>query len=89
MLLKNGAEFINVDEGFACVCLCACEAAAESVTKLHRRQECRQRLGVSGLQVGHDLRVIHRMFGAMFHKLDEVVFSKEQSTKGLNWLGLK
>ncbi len=70
MLFKNGAEFINVDEGFASVGLGSCEAAAQSVTKLHRRQEGRQGLRVSALEVGHDLGMVLRVFGAMFHKLD-------------------
>lgn len=49
VLFKNGAEFVNVDEGFPRVGLGPCEAAAQSVSKLHRRQEGRQGLRVSGL----------------------------------------
>lgn len=70
VLFKNGAEFVNVDKGFSCVCLGPCEAATQSVSELHRWQEGRQGLRVSVLQVGHDLRMILRVFGAMFHKLD-------------------
>lgn len=73
VLFENCAKFINVDKGFSCVGLGPCEAATQSVSELHRRQEGRQGLGVSVLQVGHDLRMILRVFGAMFHKLDEGV----------------
>lgn len=91
VLLKNGAEFVNVDEGFPRVGLGPCEAAAQSVSKLHRRQEGRQGLRVSGLQVSHDFRMILRVFGAMFHKLDygTIWLDWKWDKKGIISIGLQ